>query len=349
MLQKLIKAYRKPGVVTPAMNELLKYALTHEDLHVRAAAQAKIAKALTTPLENAIFHGDVVSSIYERKDGTPGQLFMWPKSFVTSDNDDQFDAFVLPAYGEIPDRQVKGDYIAVPTFRYGNGMSVSLSYAESAGWPVIQTLTAKIVEGHIRTRNRLGFETLLAAAAARNFVVNDSQATAGLFTKRLVTLAAIKMARLGGGNSASTNRRRLTDIYFSLEGQGDMRNWDLTQVDDITRREIYVADDMDETLNKVFNIYLHPMDEFGENQVYQNYITRATTHGGLATSLPNSKLEFALGLDLRNRDSFIMPVNKDVQVKPDPYMDREDKFGLYSKEEYGLGVLDNRNAMLLAF
>ena len=51
------------------------------------------------------------------------------------------------------------------------------------------------------------------------------------------------MVRNGGGNTASLRRSKLTDVYMSPEGLEDIRNWGLDQVDELTRREIFMAAD----------------------------------------------------------------------------------------------------------
>lgn len=345
---QLVKARVQEREITPLMKQLAVQAASPNEAESYEAFK-HIARALSLPLRRAILHGDMVANIFERKTAQPGQFYVYPKSAFNPENDGNFESFVMPQFGAVPDRQIVGDYVMVPVFRTSNGLSASVSYVEKADWDVMEALAAQLVNGHIRTRNRLGFETLLAAAAARNFTVTDSEAATGLFTKRLLSFSSIKMRRLGGGNATSPMRRRLTDVYYSLEGQADLRNWDLTQIDEISRREIFIADDDSETLNKVFGIRLHPMDEFGVGQKYQSYITRATVHGGLAKTQPSGTEEFCLGLDLANRDSFIMPVSKDVQIFPDITMRRAGKFGWWSEDEYGLAALDNRNAMLMAF
>jgi hypothetical protein len=109
--------------------------------------------------------------------------------------------------------------------------------------------------------------TLLAAGVDRNIVVYDSDAATGQFTKRLVSLMKTVMRRNGGGNSASNNRGMLTDLYVSPEAMEDIRNWGVDQVDEVTRREIYTA--ADGSVNRVFGVNLHDLDELGDGQEYQ--------------------------------------------------------------------------------
>ena len=155
-----------------------------------------------------------------------------------------------------------------------------------------------------------GWHTLLAAGVDRNIVVFDSDADAGQFTKRLVSLMKTVMRRNGGGNSASNNRGILTDLYVSPECMEDIRNWGVDQVDEITRREIYTA--ADGNVNRVFGVNLHDVDELGEGQEYQDFYDNV-----LSGTIDAGDSEVVVGLDLRKRDSFIMPVRQEVQIFED--------------------------------
>jgi hypothetical protein len=198
----------------------------------------------------------------------------------------------------------------------------------------------EVLEGSfVKKMNDDGWHTLLAAGVDRNIVVYDSDASAGLFTKRLVSLMKTVMRRNGGGNSASNNRGLLTDLYVSPESMEDIRSWGIDQVDEVTRREIYTA--ADGTLNRVFSINLHDLDELGEGQEYQLFYSNT-----LSGSLPSGKSEVIVGLDLRKRDSFIMPVREQVQVFEDDTLHRQKRAGFYGWAEQGFAVLDNRRVLL---
>lgn len=337
-MSKLLVTKRKARV-SDEMRSLLRMAGDADYFKARAA-QLAVTKALNLPLREGILHGDIVSGIFEETFFEAGQTPEWPKSFLTPDNAGDFVAYVSPQYGKIPQRQIAGDYVMVPTYMIQNAIDCSLRYIRDSRWDVVGKMEEVVLNGHVRKKNDDGFHTLLAAAAARNLVVNDSQAASGLFTKRLVSLMQTKMARLGGGNTASMGRRRLTDMYVSLECTQDMRAWDLTQIDEVTRREIFLATDEDQALNSIFGVRIHPLFELGVGQPYQTY-----TANTLGASV-GSKEEFVLGLDLVNNDSFVMPIRQYVELHPDPMLHRELKFGMYSLEEYGFGVLENRSVLL---
>jgi hypothetical protein len=149
------------------------------------------------------------------------------------------------------------------------------------------------------------------------------------------------MRRNGGGNSSSNNRSILTDLFVSPEAMEDLRNWGVDQVDEITRREIYTAGDADNSVNRVFGINLHDLDELGEGQEYQEFYSNV-----LSGTLPAGDSEIVVGLDLRNNDSFIMPVRQEVQVFEDDTLHRQKRAGFYGWAEQGFAVLDNRRVVL---
>ena len=118
----------------------------------------------------------------------------------------------------------------------------------------------------------------------------------------------------------------------------DIRNWGLDQVDEITRREIYTA--ADGTLNRVFGINLHDLDELGVGQQYQSFYS-STLNGQMGADS-----EIVVGLDLSKSDSFIMPVREQVQIFEDETLHRQKRAGFYGWAEQGFAVLDNRRVLL---
>jgi hypothetical protein len=194
----------------------------------------------------------------------------------------------------------------------------------------------------VKKMNDDGWHTLLAAGVDRNIVVYDSDANSSQFTKRLVSLMKTVMRRNGGGNSTSANRGLLTDLYVSPEAMEDIRNWGLDQIDEVTRREIYTA--ADGAINRVFGVNLHDVDELGVGQQYQQFFSSNT--GGLGATMPGSDTEIVVGLDLRKRDSFIMPVRQEVQIFEDESLHRQKRAGFYGWAELGFAVLDNRRVLI---
>ena len=219
-----------------------------------------------------------------------------------------------------------------------------LKYAREANWNVVGRAMQVLEASFVKKINDDAWHTLLAAGVDRNIVVYDSDAAAGQFTKRIVSLMKTVMRRNGGGNSTSINRGKLTDLYLSPEGMEDIRNWGVDQIDEVTRREIYTAGDG--TVNRIFNVNLHDLDELGQGQEYQLFFSDASTLNG---SLAASDVELVVGLDLSTNDSFVMPVRADIEIFEDDSLHRQRRAGMYGFGEHGFGVLDNRRVLAGSF
>jgi len=303
------------------------------------AANAEFAKALELPLRQGIMSGDILDSIFEPIRLAQSATPEFPLDFLAPGTEKDFVAYTIPNHGYIPERHIESDYVMVPTYDIGASIDWLLKYARDARWDVVGR-AMEVLEGQfVKKMNDDGWHTLLAAGVDRNIIVYDSDAGAGQFTKRLVSLMKTVMRRNGGGNSASTNRGMLTDLYVSPEAMEDIRNWGVDQVDEVTRREIYTA--ADGTLNRVFGINLHDRDELGEGQEYQLFFSDV-----LNGSVPSGDAEIVVGLDMRKRDSFIMPVREEVQIFEDDTLHRQKRAGFYGWGEQGFAVLDNRRVLL---
>ena len=323
---------------SPELTELLKRsgsANREESLN----ANAEFAKALELPLRQGVLSGNILDGIFEAVQLAPGATPEFPLDFLSPGSERDFVAYTIPNHGYIPERHVEGDYVMVPTYDVGASIDYLLKYARDARWDVVGRAMEVLEHQFVKKMNDDGWHTLLAAGVDRNIVVFDSDADAGQFTKRLVSLLKTVMRRNGGGNSASNNRGQLTDLYVSPEAMEDLRNWNVDQVDEVTRREIYTA--ADGAVNRVFGINLHDLDELGVGQEYQQFYSNT-----LSASMGGSDEEIVVGLDLRKRDSFIMPVREGVQIYEDDTLHRQKRAGFYGWAEQGFACLDNRRVLL---
>lgn len=307
------------------------------------AAQFELAKALSIPLRKGVLKGDIISGIYEPVYFQPGTAVEFPLDFIAPGTERDYVAYTVPAQGRIPERHVEGDFVMVPTYEVASSIDFAMKYARDARWDIVGRSMEVLEASFTRKMNDDGWRTILAAGYGRNLVVYDDAAIAGLFTKRLVALMKTVMRRNAGGNSTSVNRGQLTDLYVSPESMEDLRSWDLSQVDDFTRREIYQAGSGNEEFGQttIFGVKLHDLDELGVGQEYQNYAVNT-----LGVSLPGGKLELAVGLDLSKDDSFVMPWRQEIEVFEDPTFHRQRRVGFYGFGEYGFSILDSRRVLL---
>jgi hypothetical protein len=321
------------------MNKLLKASGSY-NRDESLAATRELAKALELPLRQGILNGDILDGIFEpivlQESATPE----FPLDFLSPGTEDEFVAYVIPNHGYIPHRTVEGDYVMVPTYDTGASIDWNLKYARDARWDIVGRAMEVLEAQFVKKLNDDGWHTVLSAAVDRNIIVLDSDAAAGQFTKRLVSLMKTVMRRQGGGNSTSLNRGKLTDLYVSPEAMEDIRAWNVDQVDEVTRREIFVSDG-DNALNRIFGVNLQDLDELGEGQEYQLFFANE-----LSGTMPTGDVEIVVGLDLRKRDSFVMPIREQVQIFEDDNLHRQKKAGLYGWQESGFAALDGRRCVL---
>lgn len=333
--------------ITPEMGTLLRNTVA-SDIVVANQAKVELAVALELPIKKGGIPGDTIGFIFEMPEFAPGQTPEWPTDIIAPGTEKNYVAYAVPSTGRIPERRVDADYVMVPTFDIATSLDWDRKFARDARWDIVAR-AFEVMEGTFtRKRNNDGWHTILAAGVSRGLVVYDDLATAGLFTKRVVSLAKTIMRRNAGGNSTSVMKGRLTHMGLSPELLEDMRSWDLTQVDDVTRREIFLKGDGEASLTKIFNVTLVDIDEFGVGQEYQNYFTNV-----LAGTLSGGKLEVMVGLDLQRQDSFVMPWRRQpngqlVEMLPDPTLIRQNREGYFARQEYGVGLLDNRRVCLLS-
>jgi hypothetical protein len=314
------------------------------DINVASAAQREFAKALELPLRKGVLVGNILGSIFETVTVEPGATTEYPLDLVSPGLEGEHVAYTNPGHGRIPERSVEGDYVTIPTYSITSSVDYLLRFAREARWDIVGRAMQVMEAGFVKKMNDDGWHTLLAAGVDRNILVYDADATAGLFSKRLVSLMQTVMRRNSGGNSASVGRGRLTDLYVSPEALEDVRNWGLDQVDEVTRREIYTASEGGAPITRIFGVNLHDLDELGEGQQYQEFFTN-----DLGGAVQGSDVELVVGLDQSTNDSFVMPVKAQLQVFEDPTLHRQQRAGYYGFAELGFGVLDNRRVVLGSF
>lgn len=330
-------------------------ATASSDHATREQAQKAFAAELQAPLRQGVFDRDNLGSIYERQVLPPGAQANYPLDFVKPGEEENFVAYTLPKQGRLPERHVEGDEIWVPTYRIGNAIDWDIRYAEEARFDVIMRAIRVYEAGFVRKLNSDGWRTLLGAADGRGLVVTALGAApftgatlaptpaAGQFTKELISRMRTAMVRGAGGNG---NAGRLTDVYLSMEAMESIRAWDVDEIDEFTRREIFVSREYG--LASIYGVVLHEMTEFGIGQEYENFLT--STLGRSHSTVASTTLkEFCVGLDLSTQDSFVSPIRKELETLEDPTLYRQQRAGIYGWMELGFAVLDSRRVLLGEF
>lgn len=329
--------------VSPQQQALLRMTAS-ANRDVAMAAMRAFAAALDEPLRQGIFDEDNLDAIFRREILAPGALSNYPLDFIRPGTEDlDYTAITLPKQGRVPERHVEGDELWVPTFQIANSIDWSLRYARDARFDVVGRALKVYQMGYTRKINEDGWHTLLAAADSRGLVVNDSIAQAGQFTKELVSKMQCAMKRNAGGNGQAG---KLTDLYMSCEAMEDIRAYDISEIDDLTRRDI--LNSTPDGLAKFYGTVLHFMTEYGVGQEYQLYL--ATVLGRSVTAVDGTDQEFVIGLDQSTNDSFVQPVRQELMTfEAGPEMHRQQRAGVYGWMEHGFAVLDNRRVILGTF
>ncbi len=339
------RGIRKP---TPEQIELLRRTGSSNKAESFEAMQS-LAQALNVPLRSALLNGGILGSIFAPEVLDPSATAEYPLDFYQTAQESDYIAYTIPSEGALPLRNIVGDAITVSTFEVGNAIDWPMKYARTARWDIVSRAMEVLEAGFVRKINTDGWRVIIAAGAGRTDynsgapLVYDSTATAGQFTKRLVSLMKTTMTRLAGGNSATTNRGRLTDLYISPEALEDIREWDHDEVDDVTRREIFSATDDGGPMAKIYGVNLHPLDELGVGQEFQTYFAT------LGLSMGTDDEEIVVGLDLSHGDSFVMPIKQELEIFTDENLHRRRRAGFYGFQEHGLAALDGRRCLIGSF
>jgi len=320
--------------IKPEDCELLK-ATARQDADAIKHREA-FAQVIDRAWRQGVLEPDLIAGIFDRIPLGPGVDAKFPLDFYSPTTEGRYTAFCVPKEGAIPDRITEGDEIYVPTYKIANSISWSLDYARDARWDIVGRAVQAYTNGFTRKMNDDGWHIILKAAS-EHAVQQDTAASSGVFTKKLLTTLMTAIKRFTGGRNS-----RVTDVYLSPEGMADIRNFDYTVVDDLTLRNLLLTPE--NGVPQFFGVRLHEMEELGYGQEYQNYLLNT-----LGVVMPAGDEEFVVALDLQTRDSFVMPIREDMKTFDDPSLHRKMRAGVYGWIEVGFAALDTRRALLGSF
>jgi len=315
------------------------------DVKVAGQATLEFAKALELPLRQAIFDCDNVGpfGIFEPMDFRNARCVELPLDPIQPGSENDFTAYAIPDCAQLPCVMLEGDYVTIPTYMLGNCVEWCLKRVRDANFNILDRAGEALRAGFTKKMNDDAWHVILGAALDRNVVVYDSNAAAGQFTKRLVTLGKTVMRRNGGGNSTCLNRARLTDLFMSPEAMDDIYNWNVDQVDDLTRNQIHNSSNCDMGLTNLFCVNFHTLDELGAGQEYQLYYENE-----LGGAMPPGDTELVIGLDLSRRDSFVAPVREELKIFDDITAHKNMRGGMYAWTEIGFSVLSSLRVLAMS-
>jgi len=323
------------------------------------AAYRAFAAALTTPILQAVERQSIMRQLFAVERLGPGAQAVYPVA-----EDFEIPVWVLPGLGYVAQNFIEGigEEVHVPTFTVDASGSWKLTYARDSRIDIAQRAAEKAAKAIADYEEECGWRVILPAATsafsgkgllgsrpAPIYEINPASTGAGYLSKELINRMIVGFERVG---------RKLTDLYVSPEDAADIREWTDTDIDPMTRREIFQAAGM----GSIWKVALHPIQHLGATGLY-NINGNASAYGKFtadsselynAYQLDNPNVTSAdgtidtlgetqiVGFDMTANDSLVMPIRKDYEAYDDPTLLRVQKAGFFGWEEIGFACLDPR-------
>lgn len=314
-----------------------------DDINEASAATKKFITVAEEAIKEGVFDGSTMLDQVFNKYDTQGDMSpRFPTHFVTPGTETEFAAYTLNKCGMIPYRTVASDDIVLHSYRIGNSIDACRHHIKNARFDVVRDMMDVYMAGFKLKLQVDAGHTLMAAGIGRAIVETNAAATNGVFSFGLLSKMITSMKRNGGGNSTSVAGYRLTDLLFSPEAMGDLRD---LNIDNWTVNRYQAVQDQGVVYN-LFGVNFHELFELGQGATLQDYAVNT-----LGYSMAGGDLELCIGLDLtpKGRKNYVMPVTQEVVTKEDPYLDRMGRWGVYGDMWVSFGVLDNRGIILGSF
>jgi len=323
------------------------------------AAYRAFAAALTTPILQKLELDSIMRSLFAVERLGPGAQASYPVA-----EDFEIPVWVLPGLGYVAQNFIEGigEEVYVPTFTLDASGDWKITYARDSRIDIPQRAAEKAAKALADYEEECGWRIILPAATsafsgkgllgsrpAPIYEINPASTGAGYLSKELINKMIVGFKRIG---------RTLTDLYVSPEDAADIREWTDTDIDPVTRREIFQAAGM----GSIWNVTLHELQHLGATglyninsnsseygkfiadagDVYNQYTldnANVTSADGTVSSLGETQI---IGFDLSVNDSLVMPIRKDYEAHDDPTLLRVQKQGFFGWEEVGFACLDSR-------
>jgi len=326
-------------------------------------ANRAFAAALTTPILQAVERDSIMRQLFAVERLGPGAQASYPIA-----EDFEIPVWVLPGLGYVAQNFIEGigEEVYVPTFTIDASGDWKLTYARDSRIDIPARAAEKAAKAISDYEEESGWRVILPAATSRFngkgllgsrpapiYEINPASTGAGYLSKELINKMIVGFKRIG---------RTLTDLYVSPEDAADIREWTDTDIDPVTRREIFQACGM----GSLWNVALHERQHLGATGLYNINGTAvdttessygkfvATNNAYNAYNIDNANCTAAdgtvyelgetqiIGFDLSVNDSLVMPIRKEYEAHDDPTLLRVQKAGFFGWEEIGFACLDPR-------
>ena len=323
------------------------------------AAYRAFAAALTTPILQKIELESIMRNLFAVERLGPGAQAVYPVA-----EDFEIPVWVLPGLGYVAQNFIEGigEEVYVPTFTIDSAADWKITYARDSRIDIAQRAAARTAKDLANYEEECGWRVILPAATssfsgkgllgsrpAPIYEIDPSSTGAGYLSKELINKMIVGFKRTG---------RTLTDLYVSPEDAADIREWTDTDIDPVTRREIFQAAGM----GSLWNVQLHEVQHLGatgqyningSSSEYGKFIApSADTYNSYTMENPNLVNADGtiatlgetqvLGFDLSVNDSLVMPIRKEYEAHDDPTLLRVQKQGFFGWAEIGFACLDSR-------
>ena len=323
------------------------------------AAYRAFAAALTTPILQKVELESIMRKLFAVERLGPGAQAVYPVA-----EDFEIPVWVLPGLGYVAQNFIEGigEEVYVPTFTIDAAADWKLTYARDSRIDIPQRAAARTAKDLANYEEECGWRVILPAVTssfagkgllgsrpAPIYEINPASTGAGYLSKELINKMMVGFKRIG---------RQLTDLYVSPEDAADIREWTDTDIDPVTRREIFQAAGM----GSLWNVQLHEIQHLGATGLYNingtgsefgKFIADAgdtynsytldngnvTAADGTITILGETQI---IGFDLTTNDSLVMPIRKEYEAHDDPTLLRVQKQGFFGWQEMGFACLDSR-------
>jgi hypothetical protein len=322
------------------------------------AAYKAFAAAITTPILQKLELESIMRNLFAVETLAPGAQAVYPVA-----EDFEIPVWVLPGLGYVAQNFIEGigEEVYVPTFTIDAAADWKITYARDSRIDVANRAAARVAKDLANYEEECGWRVIMPAATsafsgkgllgsrpAPIYEIDSSSTGAGYLSKELINKMIVGFKRTG---------RTLTDLYVSPEDAADIREWTDTDIDPVTRREIFQAAGM----GSIWNVTLHEVQHLGATGMYNingdgseygKFIANGNVFNAYTLDHPNITAADGtvsalgetqiLGFDLTTNDSLVMPIRKEYEAYDDPALLRVQKQGFFGWAELGFACLDSR-------
>ena len=224
---------------------------TRSDEFKRSVASDENRKAfaaeMAMPIQQEIAPVASVRHIFNERPLAPAAQAVYPLDMGS------VDAWVLPGISSRPQNIVEGEELYVPTFELGTSVEYKESYARNGQYDVADTAMKKMLNAIVTKEEALGWAVIRSAATAARTVTVGGATT---LTKELLNKMFVKMSE--------TNGMQVRSIFVNNNRFGDLRMWTNTDLDEVTRREVWQRAGM----AQMWGATIYELPSLADNEVY---------------------------------------------------------------------------------